>query len=90
MDRALIAIALCLAATSATADGRWHCDGVAPRHVAACQEYAARYIAYREAIEQRKQEYVDRKKVREDARAKRRESDKTNKSVNLGNLGNVK
>ena len=82
MARALIAIALCLAATAATAGSRWHCDSVAPRHLAACQAYAARYIAYREAVEQRKQEYADRKKMREDARAKRRESDKTNKSVN--------
>ena len=82
MARALIAIALCLAATSATAGSRWHCDSVAPRHLAACQEYAARYIAYREAVEQRKQEYADRKKMREDARAKRRGFDQTNKSVN--------
>ncbi|MBA3504414.1 MAG: hypothetical protein H0T80_01370 [Betaproteobacteria bacterium] len=82
MARALIAIALCLGATSATAASRWPCDGVAPRHVAACQEYAARYITYREVVEQRKREYADRKKMREDARAKRRESDKTNKSVN--------
>lgn len=86
MARALIAIALCLAATSATAGSRWHCGDVAPRHLAACQEYAARYIAFREAVEQRKQEYADRKTMREDARAKRRESDKTNKSVESGNV----
>ena len=86
MARALIAIALCLAATSATAGSRWHCDSVAPRHLAACQEYAARYIAYREAVEQRKQEYADRKKMREDARAKRRGFDQTNKSLVSGNV----
>ena len=84
MARALIAIALCLAATSATAGSRWHCDSVAPRHLAACQAYAARYIAYREAVEQRKQEYADRKKLREAARTKRRVTNAADNSVEPG------
>jgi len=74
VKHALIAIAVCLAATAATAGGRWHCGSAPARHVAVCQEYAARYIAYREAFEQRRQEYADQKKMRDKARAKHRQS----------------
>jgi len=86
VNRALILIGVGLAATSAIAGGREYCDGVAPRHLTVCQDYAARYIAYREAAEQYKQEYANRKKLRDDARAKRRESDRTNKSIVSGNV----
>jgi len=79
-------IALCLIATSATADSRSYCLDVAPRHLTACREYAARYIAHREAFEQRKREYAERRRTREDARAKGRDASKAEKAAVAGSI----
>ena len=84
MERVLLAIAICFAATAAFGSSRWHCEGAAPRHLRSCQDYAARYVAYREAVEQRKQEYADRKKLREAARTKRRVTNAADNSVEPG------